>query len=199
MTGRGSILMRAKSEVETNKKGDRQAIIVNEIPYQVNKARVIERIAELVREKVDRRHLRSARRVRPRRHAHRHRAEARRDAGGGAEQPLQAHPAASQLRHHHAGDRRRPAEGDDAARADRDLRRLPPRGGPPPHRVRAAQGRSALSHPRRPADRARSPGPGDHADSRLEDRARGARRLDDHLRPDARSSRRRSSTCSCSG
>ena len=52
MTGRGSILMRAKSEVETNKKGDRQAIIINEIPYQVNKARVIERIAELVSEKV---------------------------------------------------------------------------------------------------------------------------------------------------
>src|SRR5438067_1966209 len=51
MTGRGSILMRSKSEVETNKKGDRQAIIVTEIPYQVNKAKLIERIAELVREK----------------------------------------------------------------------------------------------------------------------------------------------------
>src|SRR5437868_12261847 len=52
MTGRGSILMRAKSEIETNKKGDRQAIVVTEIPYQVNKARVIERIADLVRDKV---------------------------------------------------------------------------------------------------------------------------------------------------
>ena len=51
MTGRGSILMRAKSEIETNKKGDRQAIIVTEIPYQVNKAKLIERIADLVREK----------------------------------------------------------------------------------------------------------------------------------------------------
>src|SRR5207302_5309485 len=50
-TGRGSILMRAKSEIETNKKGDKQAIIVTEIPYQVNKAKLIERIAELVREK----------------------------------------------------------------------------------------------------------------------------------------------------
>jgi DNA gyrase subunit A len=50
-TGRGSILMRARSDVETNKKGDRQAIIVTEIPYQVNKAKLIERIAELVREK----------------------------------------------------------------------------------------------------------------------------------------------------
>ena len=51
MTGRGSILMRAKSEIETNKKGDRQAIVVTEIPYQVNKAKLIERIADLVREK----------------------------------------------------------------------------------------------------------------------------------------------------
>src|SRR6186997_2055864 len=51
MTGRGSILMRAKSEFETNKKGDRQSIVVTEIPYQVNKAKLIERIAELVREK----------------------------------------------------------------------------------------------------------------------------------------------------
>jgi DNA gyrase subunit A len=50
-TGRGSILMRARSEVETNKKGDRQAIVVTEIPYQVNKAKLIERIADLVREK----------------------------------------------------------------------------------------------------------------------------------------------------
>src|SRR5262249_59026648 len=50
-TGRGSILMRARCEVETNKKGDRQAIIVTEIPYQVNKAKLIERVAELVREK----------------------------------------------------------------------------------------------------------------------------------------------------
>jgi DNA gyrase subunit A len=52
MTGRGSVLMRAKTEIETNKKGDRQAIIVTEIPYQVNKVRVIERIADLVREKI---------------------------------------------------------------------------------------------------------------------------------------------------
>src|SRR6185312_13049270 len=50
-TGRGSILMRARSEIETNRKGDRQSIIVTEIPYQVNKAKLIERIAELVREK----------------------------------------------------------------------------------------------------------------------------------------------------
>ena len=50
-TGRGSILMRARSTVETNKKGDRQSIVFTEIPYQVNKAKLIERIADLVREK----------------------------------------------------------------------------------------------------------------------------------------------------
>ena len=50
-TGRGSVLMRAKSEIETSKKGDRQSIVVTAIPYQVNKAKLMERIAELVREK----------------------------------------------------------------------------------------------------------------------------------------------------
>ncbi|WP_018408293.1 DNA gyrase subunit A [Methylocystis rosea] len=49
-TGRGSIIMRAKSEIETLRK-DREAIIFTEIPYQVNKATLIERIADLVREK----------------------------------------------------------------------------------------------------------------------------------------------------
>jgi len=50
-TGRGSITIRAKTEIEVSKKGDRQSIIVTEIPYQVNKARLIEKIADLVREK----------------------------------------------------------------------------------------------------------------------------------------------------
>ncbi|WP_159732230.1 DNA gyrase subunit A [Methylosinus sp. Ce-a6] len=49
-TGRGSIIMRAKAEIETLRK-EREAIIFTEIPYQVNKAALIERIAELVREK----------------------------------------------------------------------------------------------------------------------------------------------------
>jgi len=51
LTGRGAVMMRAKTEIEVNKKGDRSSIIVTAIPYQVNKARLIERIAELVREK----------------------------------------------------------------------------------------------------------------------------------------------------
>src|SRR5436190_18905186 len=50
-TGRGSILMRARTSIETNKKGDRVSIVVTEIPYQVNKKTLLERIADLVREK----------------------------------------------------------------------------------------------------------------------------------------------------
>jgi len=49
-TGRGSIIMRARAEIETLRK-EREAIIFTEIPYQVNKAALIERIAELVKEK----------------------------------------------------------------------------------------------------------------------------------------------------
>ena len=49
-TGRGRILVRARADVETEKNG-RETIIVHEIPYQVNKARLIEKIAELVKEK----------------------------------------------------------------------------------------------------------------------------------------------------
>ena len=48
--GRGSIVMRGKVTIETIRK-DREAIIITEIPYQVNKATMVERIAELVREK----------------------------------------------------------------------------------------------------------------------------------------------------
>ena len=50
-TGRGSVTMRAKTEVEVSKKGDRSAIVITEIPYQVNKKRLIEHIADLVRDK----------------------------------------------------------------------------------------------------------------------------------------------------
>ncbi len=50
-TGRGAVVLRAKSHVEEVRK-DRDAIVVTEIPYQVNKARLVERIAETVREKL---------------------------------------------------------------------------------------------------------------------------------------------------
>ena len=50
-TGRGRIYVRARAVVETDEKTHREAIIVSELPYQVNKARLIEKIAELVKEK----------------------------------------------------------------------------------------------------------------------------------------------------
>ncbi|MGE5359162.1 MAG: DNA gyrase subunit A, partial [Bacteroidales bacterium] len=50
-TGRGSITIRARAEVETHPKTERTSIVVTEIPYQQNKAKLIEKIAELVREK----------------------------------------------------------------------------------------------------------------------------------------------------
>ncbi len=50
-TGRGIIKIRAKSHIEESKKGDRERIVVTEIPYQVNKARLVEKIALLIKEK----------------------------------------------------------------------------------------------------------------------------------------------------
>ncbi len=49
--GRGQIKVRARVEIETNPKGDREHIIVRELPFQVNKARLVEKIAQLVRDK----------------------------------------------------------------------------------------------------------------------------------------------------
>lgn len=51
-TGRGIITLRAKIEVEENKKNGQETIVVTELPYQVNKAKLVEKIAELMREKV---------------------------------------------------------------------------------------------------------------------------------------------------
>ncbi|MGZ8830903.1 MAG: DNA gyrase subunit A, partial [Thermoanaerobaculia bacterium] len=50
-TGRGIVQMRARAGFETTKKGDKQQIVVTEIPYMTNKARLIEKIADLVRDK----------------------------------------------------------------------------------------------------------------------------------------------------
>ncbi|MEC4675217.1 MAG: DNA gyrase subunit A [Nitrospirota bacterium] len=50
-TGRGLLTLRAKTHIETNERTDRDSIIVTEIPYQVNKAKVLEKIAELIHEK----------------------------------------------------------------------------------------------------------------------------------------------------
>jgi DNA gyrase subunit A len=51
-TGNGSITMRAKAEIEASKRDGREAIIINEVPYQVNKGRLLERLGEVAREKI---------------------------------------------------------------------------------------------------------------------------------------------------
>lgn len=50
-TGRGILQLRARAFIEKKEKGDKECIIISEIPYQVNKARLVERIAELTQEK----------------------------------------------------------------------------------------------------------------------------------------------------
>ncbi len=60
-TGRGRLSVRARVSIEEVGKGDRQAIIVTELPYQVNKARLLERIARAGARQADRRHRRSLR------------------------------------------------------------------------------------------------------------------------------------------
>lgn len=50
-TGRGRVIVRAKTQIESDEKTGKERIIVTELPYQVNKARLVERIAELVKDK----------------------------------------------------------------------------------------------------------------------------------------------------
>jgi len=50
-TGRGIIRVRGRAEIEPIEKNDRERIVINELPFQINKARLVEKIAELVREK----------------------------------------------------------------------------------------------------------------------------------------------------
>ena len=50
-TGRGRVVIRARTHVEELEKGNRQAIVIDELPYQVNKSSLLIKIGELVREK----------------------------------------------------------------------------------------------------------------------------------------------------
>ena len=147
--------MRGRTTIEEHPKTGRKSIVATEIPYQVNKAKLIEKIAELVRDKTDRRHRRHARRVRPRRHAHRHRPEEGRRSRDRPEQPLEDDAAAGVVRHQHAGDRRG-APADPVAEAGAHaLHRPPPRRGHAPDAVRSARGARSDAHPRGVEDRRR--------------------------------------------
>ena len=150
-SGRGRIVLRARAHIE-ELRGGKTAIIVTELPYGVQKGGdegVIKKIADLVKDKVlpeisdARGPLRQVRDADP------DRAQARRDPAGRAEQALQAHVAADDLRLQRGRARRRRPADALAARADPPLPRLPARGRHPPLEVRAAQGRGARARPRR--------------------------------------------------
>ncbi len=109
-TGRGVLPMRAKVEIEDGGDKGRTKIVVRELPYQVNKARLIERIAELVNEK--RIEGISDLRDESDRDGMRVVIELKRDAVPEVvqNQLFKLTPAAGLVRHQHAGDRRRPSE-----------------------------------------------------------------------------------------
>ncbi len=88
--GRGSIVMRGKVEFETLRR-EREAIIITEIPYQVNKANMVERIGELVREKKIEGIAEMRDEFEPRRLSRGDRAQARRHAGRRAQPALPLH------------------------------------------------------------------------------------------------------------
>ena len=109
-TGRGTVQVRARADRSRRPRAaTRKSIVVTEIPYQVNKAKLIERIAELVNEKkiegiADLRDESDREGMRDRR-----RAEARRERPGHPQQALRADADAVDLRHHLPRDRREPA------------------------------------------------------------------------------------------
>ena len=111
-TGRGRVVMRARAHIE-ELRGGKSAIIVTELPYGVKKGGdtgVIEKIADLVNDKVLTEISDLAGPLRPLGHAHPDRAEARRRPAGRAEQALQAHAAAVDVRRQHRRARQRRAD-----------------------------------------------------------------------------------------
>ena len=176
-TGRGSIIMRAKVAVEELRK-DREALIVTEIPYQVNKATLIEQHRRTGAREARRGHLRSARRVRSRRHAHRHRAQARRGRRRGAQPALALHRDAVELRRQHDRAERRQAGDADAEGHARRLPRLPRGGGDAAHQASAHQGARRRAYPGRPRHRGRQHRRSHPPDPHLARPGGGARRAD---------------------
>ncbi len=176
-TGRGRVVMRARAHIE-ELRGGKSAIIISELPYGVKKGGdngVIKKIADLVNEKVLTEISDLADHSRPLGDAHPGRAEARRDPAGRAEQALQAHAVAVDVRLQRRRARQRHPAHAVAARARHALPRLPARDHHAPLEGRAAQEGTPRAHPRRLPDRARQPRRGDQADPRRR-RHRRARR-----------------------
>ena len=189
------------AHIEEHRQG-KEAIIVTELPYMVKKGGdggLIQKIADLVHEKKITEISDIARRVRPPRHAARDRAQARRDPEGRAQQALQAHADADDVRREHGRARRQRAAHAVAARGHPPLRPAPARGHRPAHEARAAHARGAASHILEGLLIAL-----DNLDAVIEliralarPRRRARTGLIERFEPDARSRRRRSSTCAC--
>src|SRR5215208_4759425 len=150
-TGRGSVRVQAKAHTEQIK-GNRTQIVVTEIPYQVNKSYLLQKIAELVKD----RKLQDISDLRDEseRDAHSDRAEARGRAQSRPQQPLQAHPDAAELRGEPGCARRRCAEDALLQAGPGTLYRPPVRGGNAQDALRARSGQGEGPHPRRTAHRA---------------------------------------------
>ena len=176
-TGRGSILMRGRVHTETIRK-EREAIVITEIPYQVNKATMIEKMAELVRDK----RIEGISDIRDESdragHAGGDRAPPR---GDGRRRPQPALPllaAADLVRREHGGAERRPPAADDAARHPPGLRLLPRGGDRPADQVPADEGARAGPHAGRPRHRRRPYRRGDPDHPHVEGHDAGARGTD---------------------
>ena len=178
-TGRGRVRMRARAEIEVADNG-REAIVVTEIPYQVNKARLIEKIAELVKEKK----LEGISELRDESDKDGMRIFIEVKRGESAEVVLNNLYQQTQMESvfgiNMVAHCRRPAEAAEPEGPAGSLRAPPPRGGDPSHHLRAAQGAPACPHPRRPDGRARQHRRDDRADQDLGQPERGART---HARP----------------
>ncbi len=128
--GRGSVLMRGRVHNETVRK-EREALVITEIPYQVNKASMVEKIAELVREK----RIEGIADIRDEsdRDGMRVVIELKRDAMADVvlNQLYRFSPLQSTLRLQHGGAERRPAGADEPQGHDPRLHRLPRGGGRP--------------------------------------------------------------------
>ena len=192
-----AIQMQARARIEHFKKGERTAIVISELPYQVNKARLVERIAELVngkeidgiadlRDESDRDGIRVV-------------VDLKRDAVPQVvlNQLYKLDRDAVELRHHLPGDRRQPAAGADPQADARVLPRAPQGSGDPPHPLRPGPCRGAGPHPGRSGHRPRPPRRGDRDDPRLRRPAGCQGRPDASSSVCRRSRPRPSSTCGC--
>ncbi len=145
-TGRGLITMRAVVNTEEIK--GRMCLVITELPYQVNPDRLVVSIREAVRDGkiqgiADMRDETSGRTgQRPRA-----RAQARRRAEGRAQQPVQAFPAAADLRREHAGTGRRCAAHAVPGCVHPSLGKPPARSHRTPYRLPQARGRGTRPHP----------------------------------------------------